>query len=380
MIKLLTKIEQDYGLPVAISFAKQAIEQNNPFARELKTNKTIINESYIIANLLAWGSTKEGHKYWGNISRTLNEVYSISYSDLEEYSTKDPNKSITLLEAMEIAEGKNITLSFCENVLSNKDTSCTLLEKLKQKELKLKCTIKEAIYSGFNWEATKEGNNFWCDIYERNLEETRYNLTMKMIEEYAKHTNIKTVTIDTIQKIKKEPKMAMIAPFKKGSLDIKGIMHQAAKGIKDDRPFVVALINKELERVRAVIKNTPRDTFNYEGYDIRVHYYVNQILAAKIRLDASIPGNICTPFINISSQLVVDFYAYEKLVKKNTNYSWIKSYLTQENMQKHELTLFKSNKLHIFIEEGYIYLKDFNKNVIYNTPVMYDKDTNKFYL
>ena len=380
MIKLLTKIEHDYGLPVAISFAKQAIEQNNPFARELKTNKTIINESYIIANLLVWGSTKERHKYWSNINKTLNEVYSISYSDLEEYADKDPNKSITLLEAMEIAEGKNITLSFCENVLSNKDTSCTLLEKLKQKELKLKCTIKEAIYSGFNWEATKEGNNFWCDIYERNLEETRYNLTMKMIEEYAKHTNIKTVTIDTIQKIKKEPKVAMIAPFNKGSLNIKGIMYQAARGIKDDRPFVVALINKELERVRTVIKNTPRDTFNYEGYDIRVHYYVNQILAAKIRLDAAIPGNICTPFVNLSAQFVVDFYAYEKLVKNGTDYSWIKSYLTQENMQKPELTLFKSNKLHIFIEEGYIYLKDFTKNVIYDTPVMYDKNTNKFYL
>lgn len=380
MIKLLTKIEQDYGLPVAISFAKQAIEQNNPFARELKTNKTIINESYIVANLLAWGSTKEGHKYWGNINKTLNEVYSISYSDLEEYAAKDPNKSITLLEAMEKSEGKNITLSFCENVLSNKYTSYTLLEKLKQKELKLKCTIKEAIYSGFDWKVAKEGNNFWCDIYERNLEETRYNLTMKMIEEYAKHTNIKTVTIDTIQKIKKEPKMAMIAPFKKGSLDIKGIMHQAAKGIKEDRPFVVALINEELERVKTIIKNNPRDTFNYEGYDIRVHYYVNQILAAKIRLDAAIPGNICTQFINISSQLVVDFYAYEKLVKKNANYSWIKSYLTQENMQKPELTLFKSNKLHIFIEEGYIYLKDFNKNVIYDTPVIYDKYTNKFYL
>ena len=191
-----------------------------------------------------------------------------------------------------------------------------------------------------------------------------------MIEEYAKHTSPKTITIDTIQKIKKEPKVAMIAPFNKGSLNIKGIMYQAARGIKDDRPFVVALINKELERVGTVIKNTPRDTFNYKGYDIRVHYYVNQILAAKVRLDAAIPGNICTPFINISSQLVVDFYAYEKLVKKNANYYWIESYLTQENMQKTELTLFKSNKLHIFIEEGYIYLKDFTKNVIYNTPVI----------
>ena len=37
MIKLLTKIEQDYGLPVAISLAKQAIEQDTTFIRNLKT-------------------------------------------------------------------------------------------------------------------------------------------------------------------------------------------------------------------------------------------------------------------------------------------------------------------------------------------------------
>ena len=36
MINLLTKIEQDYGLSVAISIAKQAIEQNATLVRELK--------------------------------------------------------------------------------------------------------------------------------------------------------------------------------------------------------------------------------------------------------------------------------------------------------------------------------------------------------
>ena len=48
-------------------------------------------------------------------------------------------------------------------------------------------------------------------------------------------SNIITVTIDTMQKILKEPKMTMIAPFNKGNLNIKGIIHQAAKGIKDAR-------------------------------------------------------------------------------------------------------------------------------------------------
>ena len=110
MIKLLTKIEQDYGLPVAISLAKQAIEQNAYLVRELKTNKTIKNESSIMSRLLLWTPTKEGPKYWSDVATALNEEYSISYSDLEEYAAKDSNKNITLLEAMEKSEGKNITL------------------------------------------------------------------------------------------------------------------------------------------------------------------------------------------------------------------------------------------------------------------------------
>ena len=376
MINLLPKIEQDYGLPVAISLAKQAIEQSTHLVRELKTNTTTKNESSIMTRLLGWAPTKEGHKYWSNISKTLNEEYSISYSDLEEYASKDSNNK-NLLQKLEEAHGKDVTTSFVKQILMNK-TSMLNRSLERKKTLHF---IYDTLCNAFSWTNSVEGDAYWTTIagaYRKDMK--RYELTIEMIEDYAKHTNIKTVTIDTMQKILKEPKMAMIAPFNKGNLNIKGIIHQAAKGIKDDRPFVVALINEELERVKTIIKNTPRDTFNYKGYDIRVHYYVNQILAAKIRLDAAIPGNICTPFINISAQLVVDFYAYEKLVKKNVNYSWIKSYLTQENMQKPELTLFKSNKLHIFIEEGYIYLKDFTKNVIYNTPVMYDKDTNKFYL
>ena len=91
MIKLLTKIEQDYGLPVAISFAKQAIEQTTPLTRNLKTYKNRVTKCDIISSLLCWAPTKEGHKYWSDISKTLNEEYSISYNDLEEYAAKRTN-------------------------------------------------------------------------------------------------------------------------------------------------------------------------------------------------------------------------------------------------------------------------------------------------
>ena len=280
MIKLLLlpKIEQDYGLPVAISFAKQAIKQNLP-------------------------------------------------------------QTITL-------RGVDTPIVFSVRVL---------------------------LTAVLNWRQTNEGEQFWRDMYHRYVG-IKFLLSYNDLEEYAaKHANIKTVTIDTMQKILKEPKMAMIAPFNKGSLNIKGVIHQAAKGIKDDRPFVVALIDEELERVKTAIKNNPRDAFNYEGYDIRVHHLKNLILESETTIEA-------VEDFKITPLLAIRFYEFEKLIKKPLDCSWIKSYLTQENMQKPSVSLFKSNKMSIKLENGIISLVDFKTNRTYNTPVLYDKTKNEFYL
>ena len=167
--------------------------------------------------------------------------------------------------------------------------------------------------------------------------------------------------------------MAMIAPFNKGSLNIKGIIHQAAKGIKDDRPFVVALINEELERIKTIIKYNPKDTFNYEGYDIRVHCLRNLILNTKTTIKSD-------ETFKVSPIIAIRFYEFGKLIKNSLDCSWIKSYLTQENMQKPSVSLFKSNKMSIKLENGIISLVDFKTNRTYNTPVLYDKTKNEFYL
>ena len=369
MINILTKIEQDYGLPVAISFAKQAIEQTTPLTRNLKTYKNRVTKCGIISNLLCWAPTKEGHKYWSNISKTLNEEYSISYNDLEKYAAKDSNNK-NLLQKLEEAHGKDVTTSFVKQVLMNKTS--TLNKALEYK--KTLHFIYNTICNAFSWPSSVEGGAYWASIAAAYRKDTKkYELTLQMIEDYAKHTNIKIVTIDTMQKILKEPKMVMIAPFNKGSLNIKGIIHQAAKGIKDDRPFVIALINEELERVKTLIKNNPRDTFNYEGYDIRVHHLKNLILEIKTTIET-------IEDFKIAPLLAIRFYEFEKLIKKPLDCSWIKSYLTQENMQKPSVSLFKSNKMSIKLENGRVSLVDFKTDRAYNTPVLYDKTKNEFYL
>ena len=282
MIKLLTKIEQDYGLPVAISFAKQAIEHDRIRIKPLKSNKAEVFTAGFIVALLNWKRSIEGEQFWRDMyHRYAGFKFLLSYNDLEEYAAKGTNN-------------KNLIQKF---------------------------------------------------------EEAQ----------------------DTMQKILKEPKMAMIAPFNKGNLNIKGIIHQAAKGIKDDRPFVVALINEELERVKTAIKNNPRDTFNYEGYDIRVQHLKNLILESKTTIEA-------VEDFKITPLLAIRFYEFEKLIKKPLDCSWIKSYLTQENMQKPSVSLFRSNKMSIKLENGTVSLVDFKTDRAYNTPVLYDKTKNEFYL
>ena len=369
MINLLTKIEQDYGLPVAISLAKQAIEQNGPLVKGLKIYKNRIIERYIMSRLLAWSPTKEGHKYWSNISKTLNEEYSISYSDLKEYAAKGTNNK-NLLQKLEEAHGKDVTISFVKQILMNK-TSMLNRSLERKKTLHF---IYDTLCNAFSWTNSVEGDAYWTTIagaYRKDMK--RYELTIKMIEDYAKHTNIKTVTIDTMQKILKESRIVMIAPFNKGNLNIKGIIHQATKGIKDDRPFVVALIDEELERIKTIIKNNPKDTFNYEGYDIRVHCLRNLILNTKTTIESD-------ETFKVSPIIAIRFYEFEKLIKKPLDCSWIKSYLTQENMQKPSVSLFKSNKMSIKLENGIISLVCFKTDRAYNTPVLYDKTKNEFYL
>ena len=371
MINLLAKIEQDYGLPVAISFAKQAIKQNLPQTITLRGVDTpIVFSARVLTAVLNWRQTNEGEQFWRDMYyRYVGIKFLLSYNDLEEYAAKGTNNK-NLLQKLEEAHGKDVTTSFVKQILMNK-TSMLNRSLERKKTLHF---IYDTLCNAFSWTNSVEGDAYWTTIagaYRKDMK--RYELTIEMIEDYAKHTNIKTVTIDTMQKILKEPKMAMIAPFNKGSLNIKGIIHQAAKGIKDDRPFVVALIDEELERVKTVIKNNPRDTFSYEGYDIRVHHLKNLILESKTTIET-------VEDFKITPLLAIRFYEFEKLIKKPLDCSWIKSYLTQENMQKPSVSLFKSNKMSIKLENGIVSLVVFKVNRVYNTPVLYDKTKNEFYL
>ena len=121
MINLLTKIEQDYGLPVTISFAKQAIKHDLIQIKTLRrSNKAEVVTSSIISALLNWKMTNEGEQFWrGMYHRYVGIKFLLSYNDLEEYAAKDSNNN-NLLQKLEEAHGKDVTTSFVKQVLMNK--------------------------------------------------------------------------------------------------------------------------------------------------------------------------------------------------------------------------------------------------------------------
>ena len=373
MTKLLVKIEQDYGLPVAISFAKQALKQDQLRISTLrKSGKATAVSSGIISALLLWRTSNEGEQFWRDIYRRyVGITFLLSYNDLEEYAAKDSN-SKNLLQKLEEDHGKNVATSFAKQLLMDK--TAPLNRRLNNKFNFYR--MYNVIANAFVWNRSIEGNKYWCSIASSYTENTKtYELTLQMLEDYIKSVDpktVKTIEVDTMQKILKEPQ-EMIAPFNKGNLNIKGIIHQAAKGIKDDRPFVIALIDEELDRIKTIIKNTPKDAFKYECYDIRVHHLKNLILESKAVIDFDEEFKI-TPL------LAIRFYEFEKLSKSPLDCTWIKSYLTQENMQKPSVSLFKSNKMAIELENGRVSLVDFKTNRTYSTPVLYDKTKNEFYL
>ena len=270
MIKLLAKLEQDYGLPIAISFAKQAVKQDLPRISTLrKSGKATAVSSGVISALLIWRTANEGEQFWRDVyHRYVGITFLLSYNDLEEYAAKDPN-SKNLLQKLEEDYGKDVATSFTKQLLMDKTTPLNKRLNDKFNSYRMYNTIANA----FVWDRSIEGSKYWCNIansYTDNIK--KYELTLQMLEDYIKSVDpktVKTIKVDTMQKILKEPQ-AMIAPFNKGNLNIKGIIHQAAKGIKDDRPFVIALIDEELDRIKTAIKNNPKESLASIGRRLNI--------------------------------------------------------------------------------------------------------------
>lgn len=158
---------------------------------------------------------------------------------------------------------------------------------------------------------------------------------------------------------------------KKGNPNTVGLIYQAAKfGIIDDRPFVQKLIVNTCDGIipRGVNKALETALKNCDlvaaGHLQNVQMYLEmKKLPAPLPLDAKV--------IAAHSMLLA-----KKAIELENDYTWIKDYLTRENIEAKHVTLYESKKFGIFIESGKVYFNSDDAN--FSFDIKYDAGTNSF--
>lgn len=189
-----------------------------------------------------------------------------------------------------------------------------------------------------------------------------------------------TLTEITIEPIKIKPKgkeMSQVKVFEKGKLDIKQVVGQSViKNIIDKRPFVNKLLEKEYQRIIAVIKELDL-SIAPDTYNIRLLHAYKTV--------KEIQDNAFVQTLDIDDAYL--FYIYEKETKKESNpktrvdYSWIGKALTHENLNNpNQVDLFESKKFYIYIKDGRIFFHTLKTGVLINLEIKYNSEENTFHL
>lgn len=186
-------------------------------------------------------------------------------------------------------------------------------------------------------------NLTFCYVQTKNIKESEILCDIYALGEVKSLNEILNPT--------KEKTMAnRVKVFEKSEPQVQQIISQMfIFGLKDDRPFVNRLVGAELDRIKQDLNQGMLVKPAEDCYNIK-------LLSAYDSLSKLVENN---EEVDLSD--AIEYYVYVKEMKRETNpktkvdYSWIKDYLTQKNINSEdEVVLFESNKLKIFIEDGYI--------------------------
>lgn len=194
---------------------------------------------------------------------------------------------------------------------------------------------------------------------------------------------IKEPTIKKTKQIKQQGKEMKNSPylrvFSKGKLNVAGLFHQMAKlgTVEEPRQFVLDEIEKEIERVKEIIKDIKFD-------EVREKFKAKYNIVALSALDALKNLNDAPLFVLNDTDkvsMVLAYYKLEKVKNDETSYEWIKPYLTHKVLNNPNKTvLFKSKKREVYIKDGEIFLEDAHDEVVSRAEISYNSETNTFSL
>lgn len=175
--------------------------------------------------------------------------------------------------------------------------------------------------------------------------------------------------------------------------NVKGIVHQFAKGANDTRPFVATLLIDELDRVIASLLEFPaRKHYNaaIKANDIiaiDVFREIIDIQKETIKVKKLEEKNQLGTYATLAPKKAVLFYKAEALAarKKKPKFDWINEYLTHENINNQvPTTLFESKYIKIYIKDGFVVLHEVDRRTgemtTYKAIINYSTATNSFSL
>lgn len=195
-------------------------------------------------------------------------------------------------------------------------------------------------------------------------------------------TPLKTVAIDSLMKITGEKtmtsqnKLATLLKFmseptpirqsskgkylslsiKNGQSNVKSLIHQAEyTGIKDPRPYIKDLIQRELNRLTTDVSTMNLESIDY-GFNIKLASQVSYFKELKTALAKNkitcMDTEDAVNFYNFKKELV----SYEKARIANNNvcpYLWISTHLKSDILDKPGVhPLFESNNINIIVKDG----------------------------
>ena len=143
---------------------------------------------------------------------------------------------------------------------------------------------------------------------------------------------------------------------KNGQSNVKSLIHQAVyTGIKDPRPYIKDLIQRELNILTTDVSTINLENIDY-GFNIKLASQVSYFKGLKAALAkneiTSMDTQDATNFYNFKKELV----SYEKARTANENvcpYSWISNHLKSEVLDRPGLhELFVSNNIVITTKDG----------------------------
>lgn len=168
----------------------------------------------------------------------------------------------------------------------------------------------------------------------------------------------------------------MLKVFHKGKVAIEQLIYQMfIQGKQDVRPFVKKLVDDEFSRINNTIKSSLEFPTLENCYNIKLISSYENLLEFKDKN------------VEMSIETAIEFYIYSKEMKKELNpktkvdYSWIKDYLTHENINNENgVVLFDSKKIQISIQKGNIVLVTKKTGMQQYVEIKYNQESNSFYL